>query len=99
MPESRRLAMSRGLEFNLTRPGRLDLSPSLPSPSFLHLSFHFILLLSHNPLSLLGARMLQKKLSQSGAKLRLLRDLQRVMCDNHKGQNFNYGLTEYLSYP
>lgn len=42
----------------------------------LHLSFHLLLFsVSHNPQSLLRARKLQLKLSQSGTQLRLPGDL------------------------
>lgn len=64
---------------------KLSFSPYAPhhihthwylSLTSLHLSFHLLLIsVSHDPQSLLRARKLQLKLSQSGAQLRLPGDL------------------------
>lgn len=55
--------------YPLTHPGSLSLTS-------LHLSFHLLLFsVSHNPQSLLRARTLRLKLSQSGTQLRLPGDL------------------------
>lgn len=70
-----------GFKVNVVAFEELCFSPSAPSRcclslTSLHLSFHLLLFsVSHNPKSLLQARKLQLKLSQSGAQLRLPGDL------------------------